>query len=368
MDVRRTLLVCTVVALLLFAGCMGALIPEEESETEPEPESLEAAELVEKSQSAKSSISPFEGTMTMTITDGEDRTEVTYDVWMRPPGEVRMETVDGDETAGQPSVMVVNGSTTWMYNEGENRAVRMDGVSDPASLAGIGEELASSYGEMDAERVGNDTVAGRSVTVVEVTTNASSEFIPETMTLWIDDETYYPLKYEFAVAGYSDVRMTVTFEEFDPDTDISDDRFAFDPPADARVLEYDDLPNWNHPSVESLDAAVPFDVPDPDVPDEFAFVGGNSGENLAGWWGSFTYQNDAGDSLTVTVSEGADETALGIGGETIEIADEEATLTTTEVMNVSSTSIAWTNDDLTYRVRGTADEETLRAVAESIVE
>lgn len=368
MAFRRALLVCTVVTLLLFAGCMGALSPDDGSETEPESESLEADELVEKSQSAKSSIDSITGTMTTTITDGEDQLESTYEVWIRPPGETRMELVDRDGTAGQPSVMVVDGSTTWMYNEGENRAVRMDGGSDPAALVGVGEELASGYGDMDAERVGSDTVADRPVTVVEVTTNASSEFVPEKMTLWIDDETYYPLKYEFAVAGYSDVTMTVAFEKFDPDADLSDDRFAFDPPADARVLEHDDLPRWHHPSVESVDERVPFDVPDPDVPEGFTFASGNSGENLAGWWASITYQNDTGDRVAVSVSEEADEVALGIGGETVAIGDEEATLTTFEVRNVSSTSITWTSGDLTYRVRGTADEETLRAVAESIVE
>lgn len=365
---RRTLLVCTVVALLLGAGCLGSFAPDDGSETDPESESLDAAELVERSQSVNTSSESLHGTMTTTMSDGTETQSVTYEVWQRSAGEMRMEIVNADEGLDDPNVMVVNGSTTWTYDEDANRALRMDLGFDPGELTEVGEQLNDvAFDGMEAERAGTGTVADRSVTKVELTGNESA-LMPGEMTLWIDDETYYPLKQEMEMPGQSDVTMTMTFEEFNPGAEFSDDRFTFDPPEDADVLDFDDLPTESHDDVESADESVPFDVPEPTVPEAYAFDAATTAENLAGWSASLQYTSDSDDRLSISVAEASDNSVIGLGGETITIGDAEATLTSTDLMNVSSTSIRWTSDDLTYTVSGTADEETLRTVAESIVE
>ncbi|ELZ08417.1 outer membrane lipoprotein carrier protein LolA [Halovivax asiaticus JCM 14624] len=365
---RRTLLVCTVAALLLFAGCLGPFAPDEGSETEPESESLDAAELVERSQSRNASSGPLHATMTTSMSDGTETQSVTYEVWQRSAGEMRMEVVDADEGLGAPDVMVLDGSTTWMYDEDGNRAVRMDMGFDPEEMMEFGEQLNDvAFDGMEAERVGTDTVADRPVTKVELTGNESG-LMPSEMTLWIDDETYYPLKQEMEMPGQSGVTMTMTYDEFDPDAELSDDRFTFDPPEDAEVLDFDDLPTETHDDVESADEVVPFDLPEPTVPEAYTLNSSMTMQNLQGWSASLQYTDGADDHLSVSVAQASGNAMLGFGGETIEIGDVEATKTSTELLNISSTSIRWTNDDLIYTVSGTADEETLRSIAESIVE
>ncbi|AGB16732.1 outer membrane lipoprotein-sorting protein [Halovivax ruber XH-70] len=365
---RRTLLVCTVAALLLSAGCLGPFSPDDGSETEPESESLEAAELVERSQSLNASSGPLHATMTTSMSDGTETQSVTYEVWQRSAGEMRMEVVDADEGLGAPDVMVLDGSTTWMYDEDANRAVRMDMGFGPEEMVEFGEQLNDvAFDGMEAERVGTDTVADRSVTKVELTGNESG-LLPGEMTLWIDDETYYPLKQEMEMPGQSGVTMTMTYEEFDPDAELSDDRFTFDPPEDAEVLDFDELPTETHDDVKSADEVVPFDLTEPTVPEAYTLNSSVTMQNLQGWSASLRYTDGADGRLTVTATEASGDAMGGLGGETITIGDVEATKTSTELLNITSTSIRWTTDDLTYTVSGTADEDALRSVAESIIE
>lgn len=365
---RRTLLVCTVAALLLSAGCLGSLAPDDGSETEPEPESLTGSELVERSQSLNATSESLHATTTMTMRDGTETQSVTYEVWQRSAGRMRMEVVDADEGLAVADVMVVNGSTTWTYDADANRALRMDLGLDPEQMMEFGQQLNDvAFDGMEAERVGTDTVADRSVTKVELTGNESA-LMPGEMTLWIDDETYYPLKQEMELPGQSGVTMTVTYEEFAPGAEISDDRLAFDPPEDAEVLDFDELPTETHDDVESADEAVPFDLPEPTVPEAYGLNSSMTMQTLQGWSASLQYTDGSDDRLSVSVAEASGNAVIGIGGEAIEIEGVEATQTSTEAMNFSSTSIRWTTDGLTYTVSGTADEETLRAVAESIVE
>ncbi|WP_247729329.1 DUF2092 domain-containing protein [Halovivax limisalsi] len=366
---RSTVATLAVVTVLLTAGCLGPLgLDDTESADEPASDELSADELLERSQSAHTELDSVQATMTMEMDTETMNQTVTYDLWLGPDESIRMEFVKGDGAATQPTVMVVNGSTTWIYDEGQNRAMKMDLGLDPEEMAAMAENLSGSVDDMDAERVGTDTIAGRETTILDVSGDDSAPFAPENMTLWIDEETYYPLKQVVTMSEPAETSMTMTMESFEPDASVSSDLFSFEPPADAEVVDFGEGSMTTHENVSAADAAAPFDVPKPSVPEGYAFQSATTMEGLNGVTASLQYAAEGEDRLTVSVAESPTGAASGVGGESITIGDVEATLTSTEVMNISSTSIRWTSDGLTYSVSGTADEETLRSVAESIVE
>lgn len=370
MRFRRTLLVCTVAFLLLSAGCLGSIAPGDGDDADTES-SLDADELVEKAQSAESTVDSMQGTMEMTMDDGDETQSVTYEFWQRSSDAVRMEVVEADGVLGTPSLMVINGSVTWTYDEETNRAMKLDLGFSPSELTEFGEELnKAAFEGMAAERVGMDTVDDRSATIVKLTGNGSATFMPDEVTLWIDDETYYPLKQEMTMSSPSNVTttMTMTFADVTFDAEISDERFTFEPPADAEVIESDGLGIETHEDADSAADAIPFDLPNPTIPDDYEFDVATTSETIAGYSASLQYTSDSNASLSVTVSDQTQDASFGVEAETITIGDIEATLVSTDLMNVSSTSISWTTDERRYSISGTADEETLRTVAESIVE
>lgn len=366
---RSTVATLAVVTVLLTAGCLGALgLDDSDAADDPASDELSADELLERSQSAHTELDSVRATMTMEMdTDAMNQT-VTYDFWIGPDDSIRMEFVEGTEDADQPTVMVVNGSTTWMYNEAQNRAMKMDIGLEPEDMAAMAENISGSVDDMDAKRVGTEPIAGRETTILEVSGDDSAPFAPENMTLWIDDETYYPLKQEITMSEPAETSTTMTMESFEPDASVSSDLFTFEPPADAEVVDADEQSVTTHENVSAADAAAPFDVPEPTVPEEYAFQSATTVESLNGVTASLQYKTEDDGFLSISVAQSPNGATSGIGGESITIGDVDATLTSTEVMNTTTTAINWRTDGLRYSVSGTVDEERIRTVAESIAE
>jgi hypothetical protein len=114
---------------------------------------------------------------------------------------------------------------------------------------------------------------------------------------------------------------------------------------------------------------VPFDLPDPDVPDGYSFQTAIAGENIQGHSASVQYRNGNGTAITVTVSESATGDAALVDSEPVGIDGVNATIATFG----DSIRIQWTDDGLAYTIMGISvdgglSEETLIGVAESIVE
>ncbi|MFC3958153.1 outer membrane lipoprotein-sorting protein [Halovivax cerinus] len=363
---RRTLLVCTVTALLVSAGCLGAFPPDDASETEPGTDPLDAAELVERSQSLNVTSASYHATVTTSVSDGTKTGSTTYEVWRRSLFEERQEVVDADQEPIDPDVMVNDGSSIWLSDDGTDRIVRMETSSIPSQLTTYRQQFnAIDFDAMAAERVGTDTVADRSVTIVELT-GSEPESPSDDVTLWIDDETGVPLKQEMAKPGYPGLTMTITYESFTPDAEIADDRFTFDPPADVEVLDYDELPTETHDDVDSADETVPFDLPDPTVPEAYSHNRTITSQTLQGWMASLQYVDESADQLTLLVTDEPSGPSTDMGGEPVDLGSVEARQTSVDSLN--RTSLTWTAGELTYWISGYTDEETLRSVAESIVE
>ncbi|WP_254863671.1 outer membrane lipoprotein-sorting protein [Halovivax gelatinilyticus] len=371
MSLRRTTAVLSIAVLLLTAGCLGPLgLNGDDADDGPdETDALSADELVEKAHEAEAEIESIHGVQTTTIDDADGVESATFEIWHRSPSETRMEAVELDDGLGDPEIMVMNGSTTWTYDGETNQAMRMDLGFDFGEAGEAMDEFtddlsAQLYENMTAERAGTDTIADRDVTIVELTADGGDSMY-ESMTLWIDDETYYPLK-QVAVTDLlgSEMTTTIEFEEFSPNVEIDDERFVFEAPDGVEIIDFDDLTNEEFDDAESANATVPFALPEPEPSESFAFDSAYVSENLQGWSASLGYENETGNTLSVSVADGPHEDP--IGGETVQIGDSEATLTSME--GVDYRSVQWSDGDLRYIVSGDVTEETLIEVAESIVD
>lgn len=328
-------------------------------------------ELLGVALDARERIDTIQGTMTTRTTSGEQSVTVTQEIWLRPPDEQRMETVETNAPEAGPTVTVTNGTVRWLYFEAETRAVRVDpGTSIPSlDRPRLATELQVDPSNVDTTRNGTATIAGRDVHVVEFTAS-TEEATYESGTLWIDAETNYPLKQEATLsAGSEELTFSYEFEDVTFGEPINDDVFAFDPPADTEVRAFADLRSDRYDSIDDAEAAVPFDLPDPDVPDGYSFQTAVAGENLRGHSASVQYSNENGTTITVTVSESATSTSSLVDSESVKIDGVDARITTTR----NNVGIEWTDDDLDYTVVGIKigedlSEETLIEFVESIVE
>ncbi|WP_230198611.1 DUF4367 domain-containing protein [Halopiger goleimassiliensis] len=362
MTARKLIPALTVALLVVTAGCLGGFGPTEEDpgDTEDLPD---GDELLEQSMEAESNVDTLQGVQTTTITTDGETVETKMEVW-QSGDQYRAELLE-TENPEEFDVMVVDGSETWMYDEDENRAVLADLGLDAEALEAFGEELSDAiFANMSATVDGTDTVADRDVYVLEL--EGDGDALYESATLWVDQETHYPLKQEATTSFLQEMTTTVTFETVTFDEPIDDERFTFDVPDDAEVVEMSELGPEQYDSIEAAEEAVPFDPPRPEVPDEYSLETVTANEALPGWTASMQYQADDGSLLSVSVSEAGNEPVFDADGETIEIDGVDAVVQ--ELPGSDMTSIEWEQDGLTYTVSGDLETDDLVSVAESIIE
>ncbi|ELY37278.1 outer membrane lipoprotein carrier protein LolA [Natronorubrum tibetense GA33] len=361
-----------VVALLLVtAGCLGAVgsgdddasVDDSGDEELPEAELPDADELLEAAVNAESNVETVQGIQTITMDDGTETVTTTQEVWERGPDQYRADIVEADEP--EPiDVIVSDGSTIWMYDEDDNEAVQMELGFDQADEEALNDGFADAFtADTDASVEGTDTVADRDVYVLELTGDGD-DALYESATLWIDQETDYPLKQEITPAVGESVTTTMAFEEVTFDEEIDDEIFTFEPPEDAEIREFDDLMPQQYADVDAADADVPFDVPQPDVPAEYTLESVLAGENMVGWSATLQYTDDTGSFLTVGVADEAQDPVFEPDSDPLEIDDVDATI---REVTETRTIVEWEDDGLTYTVGGELTADELIEIAESIV-
>lgn len=372
------------VVLITVAGCIGGAPVAEET---PDGEAI-----VERMADSEAELESVHGTLQITEYRDGETAMATAELWDRPPEpDQRLAFLeDGiDDRAG--NVIVVNETTGWSYNETENEATRYDltdsGLIIPLAEYGYYDEVVDDF-EVSYE--GTDDVADREVFVVTLSTPPEVEaersielligdtvyqiplqtvaedgFIVEEQQLLVDTEHYYPLGERATLEGPngSVVGLERTFEEVSFEEPIDDDRFTFDPPADAEIDEVVPPDRRWFDDIESADEALDFDLVEPDPPAGFEL----EGINVTDWddgplLATITYLDpDANESVRVTARVD-DDTIDRVDGIEIEIGDREGTLTST----LTGTAIWLECDEFAYSVTGDVEEETLLAVVESI--
>jgi len=339
---------------------------------EGETDTADADALLQAAIDARETVDTVQGTRTAAVTSGGQTFTTIERVWIRPPDSHRAEVVESNRSGAAGDLRVRNGTRLWIYFEQQNRAVTTDlEESSPVSgsVPGSASALQAVIGQSDvnATHNGTATVAGRDVHVIEFTTSGQMATY-DSGTVWIDRETNYPLKQELRLSSGPAAFVTeFAFEEVTLGEPIDDDRFAFEPPADAELREFDEMTSEEYESVDAAESAAPFDLPDPDLPEGYALDSAIAGENFRGWTATLQYRNGEETFITITVSEAATNSLPYGDSESVEIGGVTATITD---LGENISQIEWEKEGLAYAVNANEKltRETLISIAESIVE
>jgi len=319
------------------------------------PES--AAELEAAFESRMTSLSSYTATRSQTTSMGNRTVSMTTDMWVRlSTGEYRTEVVAPGERAGNA---VVGGTdTVWVYDEADNTVSTYNRSAFGAGnvSASVVTGLATGYDVTDYERA---TLDGRETyRVTFVPENDTASTAETTVTAWLDRGTYFPVTIEQSYELENTSFSTHThYENVTLNATIPDERFTFEPPENATVESVDLPETRTFDSLESMRESVELSVPDPEVPEDFAFQQGTVVESNRTTL-SLTYENE---SARVGVSKLSGERSLD-GGENVTVGDHDGHLRSYG----ETTMVTWTCDGWTYSVSGTIDRAELLDIARSM--
>jgi|GEM_PF-1138456 len=323
----RIVALAAVVAGATVAGAMVAdplLI--DGGEDEPDADALvesviQAEEPFETMQATRE----FELTQATNATDGT-HIERKADVWLQPPDREREAVrVDTGPTTTSGDVLVINGSVRQHYFSDDGRLLYVDDNDWRVPRQGGFDRVDGS----EATYLRTETVDGRETHVVELrpdpdadgATGAITLLVGErevelavgdevddgeadpddettpsgTTTWWIDVEARYPIKERVELGDPADLEtrprtLTTTYTNVTMDESIPDDRFTFDPPPETDV--YEPIDSIEAETVAEADEALPFAVPEPTVPERFAFGGVNANQFRDDLTAEFFYRSD----------------------------------------------------------------------------
>ena len=283
---RRTFLAAGVAAAL--AGCVQ--LPHELSPS--------SEELLQDALETRARMVSLEAVRTVTTETPSETVTRTERIVQRPPAERRIEVVDSTDPAVPMGTVSVRSRTeTWEFEPAKGRVTR---VYHPNRILAdrtriVLESLLEAYDLEydDEEDVGDrdahvlhampsaDDGPERSISVLvgdteyvlplESTDEAELEEATVTRTIWIDDEQRYPIKERHVVSVDDELLhgITFTYDDLVIDGGLDDDAFTYQPPEGAELIERGTEPEGIYASLEEATPAVPYDLPEPEVPDAY---------------------------------------------------------------------------------------------------
>ncbi|GAB3665431.1 LolA family protein [Halopiger thermotolerans] len=395
---RRRLLAAGVAAL---AGCVSVPSSDADNDTDTDTgtDAPSSDALLQEAIETRAGIDDLAATRRVELETPTTSATRTERVFSRPPAAKRievLESTDPNEPAG--SVAVTNRTVTWEYDPESNVVEKQfhPNKTDTDRTRLVLEKLRDAY---RLEYAGTETVDGREVHAVEARppleeTGPAIELLvgdsvyaipldPSTdleeltisRTVLIDDEYRYPVGERNAVRdgdGKLLHRTAVTYADLAIDEGLPAGTFTYEPPADATIEREGTKPEGVFDSIEAAEGAVPYDLPNPEVPDPFVLDrvtvverSAKLGTTVTLW---YTDSGVNGRDLFVAVREtqrfDADSSALA------ELA-VEGVPTTTYYQDGKLETIFWTcerGSGLSYRVASPAidEAEPLREIAASI--
>ena len=378
--------VLAVLSAVLLAGCTGVVVFTDDREPElPDPETI--AETHESLEAYS-----FEGRITSSGLENESSFRAVMTTIVRPgAGEVYEEIIN---ESGTRSISVSNGTTRWVYTEGQQtvtrepapdsqrrlaivddlvQAVKSTGGTDPPRLfpafpgatSGQGSDTgaATTLGDSTVAAVsyeGTETVAGRETHVIAAEHSDQSDvsLVDDSQfeqSIYLDTEWYVPLKIEAVTrTGERTYRTEYVAESVNFDPEIEPGLFEFEPPESATVVD----PTERFETIENrraLEATVA-DLPDPQLPDGVSFKQAMVDRETGGITLSYT-----GDQRQLVVSRTPADGPEQPDGESVELDEQTGYYSEDPVPTV-----AWTCGGDRYDVVGEFDRDQLVQIAASL--
>lgn len=364
--------VCLAV-LVLTAGCVT--LPSGQSETTPTPAELEAQ--------VDDAVPPDAATATL-VSERGGTVAYTETIWMRDDGATRTETSDGLFRH------VNDGERAWFYDVGADRVTVLDANRTPDSHFSYLYEMQRQYfDELTVTAIEESTIddretyhvtfqpprdetVGTEITVLvgdtefviplETGETDGSDDAANRIDVWIDRETLFPVKQRLET---DDGTRTWTYIDVSFGDDIPDERFAFDPPADA-VVEQEVHP-YGHAvdSVAAAESRTNLTVAEPTaLPDGLERESVDVASYLFGDATAVKVRYTDDDRRAILASTTTVRRLPEGAGETVSIDGRSVTTVETEF----GTQLEWTCGDRVIYLFATegVEPETALSVAESI--
>lgn len=223
--------------MMLFAGC----------------QSRDAGAIAQKMKEAADKLNTYTGEVEVTTGAGAEVKTFTTRQWMKKPNMVKMESEVPD--AGK-MVTVSDGKKIYSYNVDKNEVTiiemteEMRRQQDMQQIDKAVEEFLKNY---DITPVGEEKIAGRDCRIVDLKPKGAAPF--GKAKLWVDTETWLPLKQEMEISG---IKTSMVYKNIQYNVDIPDSTFKFQIPPGAKVKET--MMDVKSVSLEEARKAVDFKV------------------------------------------------------------------------------------------------------------
>jgi len=339
--------------LLLTAGCMGL------ATGDPDPEKI-ATEFENRHEN----INSIEGVkISETESDGETvrtKTKVT-----KIPGTVSKQVItesENDQFGTEGVATVTRDGVIRSYDPEDNTVTKYDIGSDrPGGITGgavDADQIEQILNDSDVSYEGTDTVADRDVHVITIDRTADQP--TSTVTAYVDQEFWYPLRTEMTFESPDGGETTITsyFETVEFNGNVSADEVTLDVPADATVEEFDGPDTQEFDSAAAIREAAPFDIGDPELSDEYTFKSGN--KMVIDGNASYTLTYKSSDTtIRYTVSNRSE---YELDGESVDLNGTEGYIQEYG----ESTTVLWEQDTHRHTIGGDADRETIVTAATTL--
>lgn len=144
-----------------------------------------------------------------TNAEGKATTQSRIEVWADKEGRYYVKGLEGSQKG---MVTINNGQKKWQIQSKQKDVEVFTAFPDPYSFTfELGKEIEEVNNSVKTKVIGEDTVAGRIATIVEVTPQGGSPY-----KLWIDKETKMPLQKQSAMdysLQYTESYTSITFSE-----------------------------------------------------------------------------------------------------------------------------------------------------------
>lgn len=277
---------------------------------------LSAEEIAEQMQEKEASIQDYSYTMQVTSYFGNQTQESETRILQKKPDKTKAVTIEPEEETG--TIVVSDGVFIWIYEPKTNTVTKMEMPETPIlGETDYAEIIDEFLNETDVSLLGAEEIDGRPTYLLESTLKEEGEGLRFTdgMKLWVDKETWMPLRYEIYDSG-GDLMMELEIHDLEINKGIPDSEFVFEVPEGATVKTVD-LDSFELPEEITLEEAresAAFEILVPEyLPEGYTFnystVSNNSltaPEEQASETATLTYENEKGD--IISLSETAYET------------------------------------------------------------
>ncbi|WP_192868129.1 outer membrane lipoprotein-sorting protein [Calderihabitans maritimus] len=341
---KKMLTTAILILAVVLTGCQANL--------------LSADQIAAKMKAANEKINSYESKMEMTVKMGGQTQTTIIKQWMKRPDLMR---VEAESSEDGKILSVSDGKRLWTYMEKKNQVMVFDvpgEIKKQQEEMGFLTEMVDRFlKEFEIEVVGQEKVAGRDCYILNLTPKQDAEFPLGKIKLWVDRESWMPLKQEIK---NDQMQVTMTYKEIRYNVDLDDNLFKFEAPPGVKVKEVNLEPKKL--TLEEARKTADFQVFEPTYLPEGVTLQDIRQFEFDQTSLMLNYRAPGEQNLTIMESKPRKDEMAQPWAEKIMIGSYEGQVITRN----NFTILSWVQDGTQIVITGTYDKETMVKIAESM--